>query len=79
VLLEAEGLGQGMDRLAVPAPRLVLPVEAPEVPWTGSHQRLVLAVHSVVLVTKELLPRGAVALGDGSDVELLWRDFFEGA
>lgn len=78
MLLEAEGLGQGMDRLVVPVSWPALPVEAPEVPWRGSHRWLVLAMHSVVLVTEELLPRGAVALGDGGDVELLWGDFFEG-
>lgn len=58
---------------------LLLPVEAPEVPCRGSHGRWVLAIHSVVPVTKELLPWGPVALGDGGDIELLVGDFFEGA
>lgn len=57
----------------------LLPVEAPEVPRRGSHGWLVLAIHGIVPVTKELLPWGPVALGDGSDVELLMGDFFEGA
>lgn len=35
-------------------------------------------MQSVVLVTEEFLPWGAVAFGDGGDVELLWGDFFEG-
>lgn len=73
MLLEAEGLGQG---LVVSAP---LPVEAPEVPRRGSHGWWVLAMHSIILVPKELLPWGLVALGDGGDVELLVGDFFEGA
>lgn len=79
MLLEAEGFGQGMDRLVVPACRPVLPVEAPEVPQRGSHGWLVLAMHSLVLVTEELLPWGSVALGNGGDIELLRGDFFEGA
>lgn len=36
-------------------------------------------MHSIILVTKELLPWGLVALGDGGDIELLVGDFFEGA
>lgn len=59
----------------------LLPVEAPEVPRRGSHGRWVLAIHGIgiVPVTKELLPWGPVALGDGGDIELLVGDFFEGA
>lgn len=57
----------------------LLPVEAPEVPRRRSHGRWVLAVHGIVPVTKELLPRGPVALGDGSGIELLMGDLFEGA
>lgn len=63
----------------MPAPRAALPVEAPEVPRVGSHGCLVLEVHSVGHAPEEPLPRGAVALGDGSDVELLRGDFSEWA
>lgn len=76
VLLEAEGLGQGLAWL-VGLP--LLPVEAPEVPRRGSHGQRVLAIQGIVPVTKELLPWGPVALGDGGDIELLMGDFLEGA
>lgn len=68
----------GTDRMLVPAPWPALPVEASEIPLRGSHGWLVLAEHSIVLVTEEVVPWGPVALGDGGDIELLWGDFFEG-
>lgn len=74
--LRLKGLAKGWHGLwCLP----LLPVEAPEVPRRGSHGRRVLAIQGIVPVTKELLPWGPVALGDGGDIELLMGDFLEGA
>lgn len=64
--------------MVAPAARAALPVEAEELPVGGSEGQLVLPAHSLVLVTEEPLPGGAVALGDGGDVELLRGHFSEG-
>lgn len=83
-LLRAEDGGGGRtdgrtDRwMVTPAPRPASPVEADELPVGGFHGQLVLSAHSLVLVAEEPMPRGAVALGDGGDVELLRGHFSEG-
>lgn len=65
-------------RMGAPAARPALPVEADELPIAGSGGQPVLPAHSLVLVAEEPLPGGAVALGDGGDVELLRGHFSEG-
>lgn len=69
--------GWGCSKLGLPIPRSALPVEVYEVPMWEFHGQLVLAAHSLVLVTHVPVPRGAVALGNGGDVELLRGHFFE--
>lgn len=62
--------------------RCPLPVEAPEIQVTevlGRFGQLALAIRLVVFAAEELLPRGAVGLGYGSEVELLMGHFLQGA